>query len=481
MNIYTNLASLYSQRTLQKNQERLEITMKKLASGKKVNSSSDDAAGLAISTRMTSQIKGNQKGIENMEDAINLLHTTDGAISSIENHLQRMRELALEYQNGTLSSSDRVNIEKEWNTLKDSIDKISESTLFNGKQVLQVGKGMRFHGTKEQVKINYSADLNPQTFTASLWVKADGNEGKYVAPLFSRYGEGTSGNYNLEGFNFYKTPEDQWSFWVGPGKGVKGFTTVNAPDKVDFGEWYHLVGSYDGEQMHFYINGTLIGSKTTAYVPTNKANIYIGAGSYSGGGYQLDGEMDDVKIYDRALTEDEISALYQGKEVKDGIIGDWDLGETENGQVKNQTETGHDGKIEGNTEVTGSFEHIGVHTSEGADDTFTFKLSTISTTSLGLKEETLADNDVIERLDRAIHFVTNRRTEIGSYENSLKTRIENSYKTNENMISSRSRIEDTDMAKEMSEWTKQKIISQSSLSVLTQSNAMPQWYLSLLQ
>jgi flagellin len=450
----------------EKNQRAMQQTLEKLSSGKRINHSSDDAAGLAISTRMTSQIKGNQKGIENMENALNLLHTTDGSISSIQDHLIRMRELALQYQNGTLSSSDRTYIEQEWNTLKDSIDAISESAMFNGKQVLQVGKGMRFHGTKEQIKINYSADLNPQTFTASLWVKVDGNEGKYVAPLFSRYGEGTSGNYNLEGFNFYKTPEDQWSFWVGPGKGVKGFTTVNAPNKVDFGEWYHLLGSYDGEQMHFYINGTLIGSKTTAYVPTNKANIYIGAGSYSGGGYQLDGEMDDVKIYDRALTEDEISALYQGKEVNDGIIGDWDLGETENGQVKNQTGTGHDGKIEGNTEVTGSFEHIGVHTSEGTDDTFTFKLSTISTTSLGLKEETLADNDVIQRLDRAIDFVTNRRTEIGSYENSLKTRIETSYQTNENVTASRSRIEDTDMAEEMSELMKKKILTQTTLSAI---------------
>ena len=129
--INTNVMSLNAQRNLNKTSESLATTVQRLSSGLRINSAKDDAAGLAISQRMTTQINGMTVAIRNANDGISLAQTAEGALGSIGDNLQRIRELAVQAANGTNSSSDRNSLQKEVKQLQDEISRVVANTKFN--------------------------------------------------------------------------------------------------------------------------------------------------------------------------------------------------------------------------------------------------------------------------------------------------------------------------------------------------------------
>jgi flagellin len=136
LTINTNVASLNAQRNLGKSQSALNKSMERLSSGLRINSAKDDAAGLAISDRMTSQIRGLNQAVRNSNDGISLAQTAEGALQESTNILQRMRELAVQSSNDTNSSTDRASLQSEVNQLKSELTRIAETTSFNGKNLL---------------------------------------------------------------------------------------------------------------------------------------------------------------------------------------------------------------------------------------------------------------------------------------------------------------------------------------------------------
>ena len=134
--INTNTASLNAQYFLAKANKEMESSMAKLSSGQKVNSAADDAAGLAIAGRMTSQIKGLNMAIKNANDTVALAQTAEGAMEEVTNMLQRMRELAVQASNGTMNDSDRKSLDAEVQALKTEIDRVSTTTEFNSQTLL---------------------------------------------------------------------------------------------------------------------------------------------------------------------------------------------------------------------------------------------------------------------------------------------------------------------------------------------------------
>ena len=134
--INTNTASLNAQYYLAKTNKEMESSMAKLSSGQKVNSAADDAAGLAIAGRMTSQIKGLNMAIKNANDTIALSQTAEGAMEEVTNMLQRMRELAVQASNGTMNDSDRASLDSEVQALKSEIDRVATTTQFNNQNLL---------------------------------------------------------------------------------------------------------------------------------------------------------------------------------------------------------------------------------------------------------------------------------------------------------------------------------------------------------
>ena len=141
MTINTNVNSLNAQRNLMSSQHSLATSMERLSSGLRVNSAKDDAAGLAIADRMNAQIKGTNVAIRNANDGISLAQTAEGALATVTDALQRMRELSVQAQNGSNSTSDRANLDTEFQALSSEITRIGAQTKFNGNAVIGAGAG----------------------------------------------------------------------------------------------------------------------------------------------------------------------------------------------------------------------------------------------------------------------------------------------------------------------------------------------------
>ena len=139
--INTNVSSLNAQRNLNTSQSSLATSMQRLSSGLRINSAKDDAAGLAIADRMNTQIKGINVAIRNANDGISLAQTAEGALATVTDVLQRMRELAIQAQNGSNGTSDRANLDTEFQQLSAEITRIAAQTKFNGTAIVGAGAG----------------------------------------------------------------------------------------------------------------------------------------------------------------------------------------------------------------------------------------------------------------------------------------------------------------------------------------------------
>ncbi len=134
--VNTNISASISQASLAKNERALSKAMEQLSTGKKINTAADDAAGLAISTRMSTQIIGLEQSVQNASDAISMINTAEGALDEVTNLLQRMRVLALQASNGTTGVEDRSYLNKEYQALYAEIDRIATNSEWNGRTIL---------------------------------------------------------------------------------------------------------------------------------------------------------------------------------------------------------------------------------------------------------------------------------------------------------------------------------------------------------
>jgi flagellin len=159
LTVNTNIASLNAQRNLTSTQGTLNTSLQRLSSGLRINSAKDDAAGLAISNRMTAQVRGLNQAARNANDGISLAQTAEGALDEVTNMMQRMRELAVQAANGSNSTSDRQSLDDEYQELMSEITRIANTTSFNGQDVLA--------GTLGSVKFQVGAEAG-ETITVSI-------------------------------------------------------------------------------------------------------------------------------------------------------------------------------------------------------------------------------------------------------------------------------------------------------------------------
>ena len=176
MSVNTNISSLNAQHNLAKSQSKLSTAIERLSSGMRINSAKDDAAGLAISTRFTTQINGLNQAVRNANDGISLAQTTESALDEVTNNLQRIRQLAVQSANGSNSAADRAALDKEVQQRLSEITRIASQTTFNGKNVLDGTAGSTTFQVGAEVGQTIAVDL-------SLGVKADqiGTHTKYSA------------------------------------------------------------------------------------------------------------------------------------------------------------------------------------------------------------------------------------------------------------------------------------------------------------
>jgi len=166
MSVNTNIGSLNAQRNLNKSQSSLSTSMQRLSSGLRVNSAKDDAAGLAIAERMNAQVKGMNVAVRNANDGISLAQTAEGALATVGDALQRMRELAVQSSNSTNSNSDKDSLDKEFGELSKEIQRVLGGTTFNGKAILGTDAGSLTFQVGANTTTNDSISITTSNMTS---------------------------------------------------------------------------------------------------------------------------------------------------------------------------------------------------------------------------------------------------------------------------------------------------------------------------
>lgn len=177
--INTNVPSLTAQRNLNSTQQLMQNSLERLSSGLRVNSARDDAAGLGIAERMDAQTRGMTVAMRNANDGISLAQVAEGGLSEVGNLLQRMRELAVQSANGTNSTSDRTNLQAEFNALDEEIDRVAEVTQFNGQRMIGSDAG----SFNFQVGANRSETLKITTTAVSIAALSVGTSTAAIAAI----------------------------------------------------------------------------------------------------------------------------------------------------------------------------------------------------------------------------------------------------------------------------------------------------------
>src|ERR1700742_4664120 len=168
LRIQTNMEAFNAHRNLVSTSEGIAKSMERLSSGYRINRAADDAAGLAISERLRAQVKGIGQAQRNVQDGISVVQTAEGALNEVHSMLQRTRELAVQYKNGSLSSSDKESIQSEINQLASEVSQIGEDTEFNGIKLLNESSTMTF-----QVGANDGETISVATISLGEAVKAE--------------------------------------------------------------------------------------------------------------------------------------------------------------------------------------------------------------------------------------------------------------------------------------------------------------------
>ncbi|EQB8916950.1 flagellin [Vibrio fluvialis] len=373
INVNTNVSAMTAQRYLNGAADGVQKSMERLSSGYRINSAKDDAAGLQISNRLSSQSRGLDMAVRNANDGISIAQTAEGAMNESTNILQRMRDLALQSSNGSNSSSERKAIQEEVSALNDELNRIAETTSFGGNKLLNGTFGSK-----------------------SFQIGADSGEAVNL----------TMGNLRSDnaamGGKSYRAQEGKAADWtVGDAKDL----TLNYTDKQGEARELTITAKKgdDLEEVATYING----------------------------------QSDDVKA---SVGEDGKLQLFASSQ-----------------------------KVTGDVTIGGD---LGSEIGFGAAQEVTVK--DIDVTSVAGSQEAVAV------LDGALKSVDSQRASLGAFQNRFGHAISNLDNINENVNASRSRIKDTDYARETTAMTKSQILQQASTSVLAQAKQSPSAALSLL-
>ncbi|EGI6811499.1 FliC/FljB family flagellin [Escherichia coli] len=417
--INTNSLSLITQNNINKNQSALSTSIERLSSGLRINSAKDDAAGQAIANRFTSNIKGLTQAARNANDGISLAQTAEGALSEINNNLQRVRELTVQATTGTNSDSDLSSIQDEIKSRLDEIDRVSGQTQFNGVNVLAKDGSMKI-----QVGAN-----DGQTISIDLQ--------KIDSSTLGLKGFAVDGNSLNVGDSITSVPQ-----------------TTGAPKDVTFaGTTAATLGIADTNNLSLHNILDKDGDATGNYVVKSGSDYYAATLDQGTGVVTIN--TSDVTY----TTADGATATKNGVAVK----------------VANDPATGN---AAGFVTVDGKNYKAGA---TGTDILAATDIDTTIDMSADTEFAGASTNDPLALLDKAIASVDKFRSSLGAVQNRLDSAVTNLNNTTTNLSEAQSRIQDADYATEVSNMSKAQIIQQAGNSVLSKANQVPQQVLSLLQ
>ncbi len=430
----------------------------KLSSGYKINRAADDAAGLTISEKMRKQIRGLDKASSNAQDGVSSVQTAEGALTEVHSMLQRMNELAVQSANGTNSSDDRQAIQDEVDQLTTEIDRVAETTKFNEIYLLKGDnsntKNVYMKGHDAGLKGSLTDGAKSATFTMDELKSGDkvtiaGKEysiGSTLAETKATYAAAADGE---------KVTIDGTEYTV---VGTTG-TEDAAANKLK-------ITSLDAKVK---AGSTVSYKTTTAKAMTDVDNNGIDDDDSS----IISKDVAESKIKAELLTANNIGTVNQAATVEDAV--------TANGKTSYTINKGY-----ATVADTLSFN---LHVGADADMTnkITVDIDTMNSANLGIKGINVKDASgteatyAIDAIADAVAKVSSQRSALGAVQNRLEHTIDNLDNISENTSSAESRIRDTDMAKEMVNYSKNNILAQAGQSMLAQANQSNQGVLSLLQ
>ena len=493
--INTNMPSLNAQRNLNGTQTGLAQALQRLSSGLRINSAKDDAAGLAISQRMTSQINGLNQAVRNANDGISLAQTGEGALGSASDILQRIRQLAVQSANGSNSASDRQAIQNEVGQLTSELDRIATTTQFNGLTL--------FDGTFGTATFQVGANANQtiQTTTANLRT--------------NQYGNNQANGYGTAGMGVATAASNSIAndtLTIAGYLGSKA-VTVNAGDS--------------GKTIAAAINQQTAITGVTAYTQTNVQLSFATAGSYS-----INLKSDNATTQTIAFTVPNVASAdglanavqsINDLAAKTGVTAQ--VNSTNSGIILTN-QTGNDIQLSGTGANTGagaitvqnmdqSLNALGnaatmaANAASSSYDTVTGTLefdseksfavtgatannvlAVVAAGTVASSLKTVAALDVttfsnatqaLRTVDAALTVVNGLRARFGAVQSRFDSTISNLQAVAENLTASRSRIMDTDFAAETANLSRSQILQQAGTAMLAQANALPQQVLKLLQ
>jgi len=426
--INTNTASMIARDAIHRNERSMSTAMERLSTGFRINSAKDDAAGLAISDRMSAQVSGLNMAVRNANDAISLLQTADGATQEISNMLSRMRELAVQAGSGTYTTTDQAALDLEFGELMNEIDRIAANTEWNGAAVL--GGGDTTVTASGASTRDYNIQLGAESAqTMALTLNSWRTQVSRDTQMSAASGTGRDG--------------------VDPKVGeaqVVTFTTMAS------GDVFELAG----------ITVTATGNVTAA----NLENFFT-AQTNSG---SITGSLTDATL-SGALNGYSTAEHTDGSKVTFTSTGGRNDGKTLASTHPSGTD-GTDHAVAAAVSVTGT-EGVGAY---GQGVLFYGSTPTrIDITSAANASQAIAE------LDRAIDGAAAERAKYGSYMSRLQHAADNLQNVATNTAASKSQISDADYAAETTELARTQIISQASTAMLAQANQVKQTVLSLLQ
>ncbi|MCC7702144.1 flagellin [Janthinobacterium sp. GW460P] len=498
--INTNISSLNSQRNLSTSQSALTTSLQRLSSGFRINSAKDDAAGLAISDRMTSQIRGMTQATRNANDGVSLAQTAEGALSSSGDILQRIRELAVQSSNATNSSSDRQALQTEVGQLGSELNRIAQTTSFNGQALLDGTMG-----------------------TANFQVGADANQ--LISASGANFLTNTYGNNRIENDAVAvkattTNVADAKTITINGKLGSATYTTATAAVGPP------AVLSDTAQSIAAGINQKTSATGVTATAKT-ETNLALAAESYS---FEIASDNDPAKtpvtvsfaVGGSASSATDFAAginAINAQSAKTGVTAQYD---TKNGGIKLSNSNGADIKLTNGATANTKFDVAsykldgtkttavdnkgasGVAVANGKvtfDSDSSFSVSdagsglglgatAAGTANQGSSLKSVASIDIttfdgaqlaLKIADAALSTVNSQRAQYGALQSRFASAISNLQSTTENLSASRSRIVDTDFAAETANMTRGQILQQAGTAMLAQANSLPNGVLSLLR
>jgi flagellin len=494
--------SLNAQRNVNNTNADLATSLQRLSTGLRINSAKDDAAGLGIVDRMTSQIRGLNQAVRNASDAVSLSQTAEGAMQESTNILQRMRELSIQSANDSNSSADRVNLQREITQLQSELSRIASTTTFNGNKILDgTFAGKQFHvgsNANETIQVtlgNFSSNAmgayqsssiaNIGTITAAT----DADTNNVVGDTITITGEAAS-DVTYAG--------DATAAEIAQAiQNVSGVTEVTASATTS-ADIQYATGVAVGETVSFdlsVVNGSAVAQGSVV----NISHTLTSTTDYSGLRDAINAESTRTGVTAELNTGAGTLTLKNSdghnifvNAVSNGTNDDavLNVGATAATFTSSATLT-NDATTAANTDAIS----VGGQVSMSSNSSFTVT-STVDTfagtgvTEISAALTSVADvdistqvgsNNALDVLDQALRSVSDGRAQLGAIQNRLEYTISNLTNVAENVTAARSRVQDTDFAAETANLTRNQILQQAGIAMLAQANAQPQTVLSLLQ